>query len=164
MKKAFAALAAVMALAAAPPRAAAQGTLPLSAGVRFDAAIPTGNFSESFISGLGWAADVGLDLSPTFSLYGAYSRFEFPVTGENDVKARDDGFSAGGKLMLGTGGGIWTPFLQFGALFHDDTGFEVGLGADYPINPAVSLAPLARYRKVGEASYVTLGLGLRLRP
>ena len=39
MKKAFAALAAVMALAAAPPRAAAQGTLPLSAGVRFDAAL-----------------------------------------------------------------------------------------------------------------------------
>jgi hypothetical protein len=58
-----------------------------------------------------------------------------------------------------------TSFAQFGALFHnDETGFEAGLGVDYPVGPAVTLTPLARFRKVGDTQYVALGVGLSLRP
>jgi hypothetical protein len=164
MKKAIAGLLACVALAAGAGHAAAQGNLPITVGARLDAALPVGDFADSYEMGLGWAVDASFDVSPTFSLYGGYSRFELPVKGDTDTKAREDGAEFGGRLSLGTGGGVWIPFAQFGVLLHDETGFEVGLGADYPVSNSLSLTPLARFRKLGDAQYVAAGIGLRFRP
>jgi hypothetical protein len=123
-----------------------------------------GDFKDAVKAGLGWSVDGAFDVSPNFSVYGGYSSFDFDVKGSS-VRARDDGFDVGGRLLLGTGGGVLNTFAQFGALFHNgDTGFEAGLGAEYPVGPAVTLTPLARYRKINDTQYVGLGIGLSLRP
>lgn len=164
MKRAIAGLLAVTALAAGAGRAQAQGTLPVSVQVRLDAGLPVGDFKDAVKAGLGWGVDGALDLSPNFAIYAGYSSFDFDIKSSN-VRARDDGFDVGGRLLLGTGGGVLNSFAQFGALFHNgDTGFEAGLGAEYPVGPAVTLTPLARYRKIGDTQYVGLGIGLSLRP
>ena len=55
-------------------------------------------------------------------------------------------------------------YLYANPLHNGDTGFEAGLGAEYGVSPAVTLTPLARYRKIGDIQYVGLGIGLSLRP
>ncbi|HEX8692075.1 MAG TPA: outer membrane beta-barrel protein [Longimicrobium sp.] len=163
MKKAFAGLLAALVLACGAERAAAQGTLPLSFGVRIDAGIPVGDTDDVLETGFGWGLEAAFDLTPTFALYGGYSSFSFDIT-DTDVEADFDGFEAGGRVLLGTGGAVWTPYAQFGALFHEDeVGFEVGLGADYPVGNALSLTPMARFRKIEDVQYVTLGVGLSVR-
>ena len=164
MTKAIVGLFAVAALAAGAGHAAAQGTLPISLEARIDAGIPTGNTADGLDVGLGWGVYGAFDLTPNFSIYGGYSQFSFDVKDAGDLNVKDDGFDLGGRVLLGTGAGVWTPFAQFGVLFHDETGFEVGLGADYPVGTGVSLTPLARFRKVGDAKYVGIGVGLSLRP
>jgi hypothetical protein len=132
--------------------------------VRLDAGLPVGDFKDAVKAGLGWEVDAAFDLSPTFSIYGGYTSFEFDVR-NSSLKLRDDGFDLGGRVLLGSGGGLLTTYAQFGALFHDgDTGFEAGLGAEYPVGPAVTLTPLARFRKIGDTQYVGLGIGLSVRP
>lgn len=163
MKKAIVGLFAVVAMGAVSGRAAAQATLPVTAEVRIDAGIPTGDLADGFETGLGWAVLGAFDLTPNLSVYGGYSRFEFNDKGDLDVDARDDGFDLGARVRFGNGG-VWTPFAQFGVLFHDETGFEAGLGADYPVGTGVSLTPLARFRKMGDAQYFGIGVGLSLRP
>jgi hypothetical protein len=163
MKKAFAGLLAALALACGAERAVAQGTLPLSFGVRIDAGIPTGDTGDVLETGFGWGVEAAFDLTPTFALYGGYSSFSFDAEDTGD-EADLDGFEAGGRVLLGTGGAVWTPYAQFGALFHvDEVGFEVGLGADYPVGNALSLTPMARFRKIEDVQYVTLGVGLNFR-
>ena len=164
MKRAIAGLLAVVALAAGAGRASAQGTLPVSFQVRLDAGLPLGDFKDATKAGLGWGVDAAFDVSPNFAIYGGYSSFDFDVR-SSTVTVRDDGFDVGGRVLLGTGGGVMTTFAQFGALFHNgDTGFEAGLGTEYPVGPAVTLTPLVRFRKIGDTQYVGLGIGLSLRP
>jgi len=164
MKRAIAGLLTVAALAGGAGRAQAQGNLPVSVQVRLDAGLPTGDFKDAVKAGLGWGVDGAVDLSPTFSLYAGYSSFDFDVR-SSTLKVRDDGLDVGGRVLLGSGGGILTTFAQFGALFHNgDTGFEAGLGGEYPVGPALALTPLVRYRKIKDTSYVGLGLGLSFRP
>jgi hypothetical protein len=164
MKRAIVGLLAVAALAAGAGRAQAQGTLPLALEVRLDAGLPMGDFKDQVKAGLGWGVDAAIDISPNFSIYGGYSSFDFDVR-SSTITLRDDGFDLGGRVLLGTGGGMLTTFAQFGALFHNgDTGFEAGLGAEYPVGPVATLTPLARYRKIGDTQYVGLGIGLSLRP
>lgn len=164
MKRAIAGLLAVVALTAGTGRASAQGTLPVSFQVRLDAGLPIGDFKDVTKPGLGWGVDAAIDLSPNFAVYAGYSSFDFDVR-SSTVTVRDDGFDVGGRVLLGSGGGTLSSFAQFGALFHnDDTGFEAGLGFEYPVGPAVTLTPLARYRKIGDTQYIGLGIGLSLRP
>jgi hypothetical protein len=165
MKRAIVGLLAVTALAAGAGRASAQGgTLPVTFEVRLDAGLPLGDFKDGVKAGLGWGVDGAFELSPNFAIYGGYSSFDFDVR-NSTVTVRDDGFDLGGRLLLGTGGGLMTTYAQFGALFHNgDTGFEAGLGMEYPVARAITLTPLARYRKIGDTQYVGLGIGLSLRP
>src|SRR5215218_5782865 len=149
MKKVIVGLFALAALGAVADRAAAQGTLPITLEARIDAGIPTGDLGDAFEAGLGWGVQGG---------------FEFNDKSDLDIDAEDDGFDLGGRVRLGTGAGVWTPFAQFGVLFHEETGFEAGLGADYPVGTGVSLTPMARFRKVGDAQYFGIGVGLSLRP
>src|SRR4051812_32191976 len=151
------------ALVAATP-AAAQGTLPIALELRGDAGVPLGDFHQRFNPGLGWGVQGNVDLTPAFTLYAGYSRAEFSVRYAGDVKARDDGFDLGGRAVLWTRGPLGTPFVQVGVLLHDETGVEAGLGTDYRIGNALGIVPLARFRKAGDAQYVALGVGLRLRP
>jgi hypothetical protein len=163
MKKAIVGLFAAAALFAGG-HAAAQGTLPISLEARIDAGIPTGDLHDAVDVGVGWGVQAAFDLTPNFAIYGGYSQFSFNVKDTDGVNVKDDGFDLGGRVLLGTGAGVWTPFGQFGVLFHDETGFEFGLGADYPVGTGVSLTPLARFRKVGDAQYFGIGVGLSLRP
>jgi hypothetical protein len=164
MKNAIVCLIAAGALVGSGAHGHAQNTLPISAEVRLDAGLPVSDLATSAKAGLGWSVGGGFDLSPTFMIYGDYSRFDFDLK-NSDAKARDDGFDVGGRVFLGTGGGVWTPFAQFGALFHNgDTGFEAGLGANYPVGNGAALTPLARYRHVSGADYFGIGVGLNLRP
>jgi hypothetical protein len=164
MKRAIAGLLAFTALAAGAGRAQAQGTLPVSVQVRLDAGLPLGDFKDAVDVGLGWGVDASFDLSPMFAIYGGYSSFDFDVN-SSTATVRDDGFDLGGRVLLGTGGSVLTTYAQFGALFHNgDTGFEAGIGAEYPVGPAVTLTPLARFRKIGNTQYVGIGVGVSLRP
>jgi hypothetical protein len=164
MKKAIVGLFAIAALASGGGRAAAQGTLPISLEARIDAGIPTGDLGDAVDVGLGWGVQAAFDLTPNFAIYGGYSQFSFGLKDIDGENLKDDGFDLGGRVLLGTGAGVWNPFAQFGVLFHDETGFEAGLGADYPVGTGVSLTPLARFRKVGDAQYFGIGIGLSLRP
>ncbi|HEU4560162.1 MAG TPA: outer membrane beta-barrel protein [Longimicrobium sp.] len=164
MKKVIVGAFALAALVVGADRAAAQGTLPVTIEARIDAGIPVGDLGDAFEAGLGWGVFGGFDLTPNLMIYGGYSRFEFNDKDGLDIEAEDDGFELGGRVRLGTGAGVWTPFAQFGVLFHDDTGFEAGLGADYPVGNGVALTPMARFRKVGDIEYFGVGVGLSLRP
>jgi hypothetical protein len=164
MKRAIVGLLAAAALAGGAGRAHAQGNLPVSVQVRLDAGLPIGDFKDGVKAGLGWGVDGAFDVSPNFAVYAGYSSFDFDVR-SSTLKVRDDGFDVGGRVLLGTGAGILNTFAQFGALFHNgDTGFEAGLGAEYPVGPALTLTPLARYRKIHDTQYVGLGIGLSIRP
>jgi hypothetical protein len=163
MTRAIVLLFALAALLRAAP-ATGQGTLPIAFEGRLDGGWPVSDFHDAFDAGLGWGVLGSFDLTPTFAFYGGYSRAEFPVRGAVDTKVRDDGFGLGGRATLGVGGSMWTPFLQVGVLLHDETGIEAGLGAQYPITAGVGVTPLVLYRSVGDARYVTFGVGLSLRP
>jgi hypothetical protein len=164
MQRAIVGVLAAAALAGGAGRAAAQGNLPVSVEVRLDAGLPVGNFKDATKAGLGWGVSGIVDVAPTLGLYVGYSSFDFDIK-DSTLRLRDDGVDVGARLLLGTGGGVLTTFAQFGALFHNgDTGFEAGLGTQYPVSTAVTLTPLARYRKIGDAQYVGLGIGLNLRP
>ena len=164
MKRAMVGLLAAAALAAGAGSAEAQGNLPVTVEVRLDAGLPMGDFHDAVRSGVGWGVSGMLDLAPNLGIYVGYSSFDFDLD-DSTLELRDDGVDVGARLLLGTGGGVVSTFAQFGALFHSgETGFEAGLGAEYPVSHAVSLTPLARYRKIGDAEYVGLGIGLSFRP
>ena len=163
MKRLFTGLLVALGVALGADHAAAQGTLPLSLGVRIDAGIPVGDDSEGIETGFGWGVEAAFDLTPTFAIYGGYSQFTFGIE-DFDEDVSEDGFEIGGRVMLGTGGAVWTPYGQFGAVFHEgETGFEVGLGADYPVGNALSLTPMVRLRSIDDLQYVTVGVGLSFR-
>lgn len=165
MKRAMVGLLAAAALAGGAGQARAQGgTLPVSVQVRLDAGLPLGDFKDATKAGLGWSVDGALDISPNMAVFVGYSSFDFDIK-DSDLRVRDDGLDVGTRLLLGTGGGVLNTYAQFAALFHNgDTGFEAGLGAEYPVSPAITLTPLARYRKIDDTQYVGLGIGLLLRP
>lgn len=92
------------------------------------------------------------------------SRFDFEVDdelGSGDVE--EDGFELGGKVSLGYSHSNGQPYFLLGALFHDDTGLEAGIGADYAVSWSVSVTPEVRYRTVDDIDYLTLGMGARFR-
>ena len=137
--------------------------LPLAFEARLDAGIPVGDESDGLDAGLGWGLTGALELTPTFSVYAGYSRFDFELE-DTDVDVQDDGLDVGARVSVGTGGGFWNPYVQFGALFHDDeTGFEAGLGGDYSVGSNLAVTPLVRYRNIDDFQYVSLGMGLNIR-
>jgi hypothetical protein len=163
MKKAYAGLLAAFALAATAPAAHAQTLIPLSAEVRLDAGIPTGGSHRVLDTGVGFAGNLGLSLSPRFTLYGGYSHTRFNLKGTSG-HATDDGFDLGGKAYMGTGGGVTNPYVQFAALFHNgNTGLEGGIGWQYGLGNSLSLTPSVRYRTIEGLHYVTGGVGLELK-
>jgi opacity protein-like surface antigen len=165
MKRAMVGLLAAAAIAGGAGHARAQGgTLPVSLQVRLDAGLPLGDFKDGTKAGLGWGVDGAFDVAPNLSVFVGYSSFDFDIK-DSDLRVRDDGVDVGTRLRLGTGGGVLSSYAQFAALFHNgETGFEAGLGAEYPVSPAVTVTPLARYRKVADTQYVGLGIGLMVRP
>jgi opacity protein-like surface antigen len=165
MKKTLAMLAAGAALAGAHPAAAQTTPIPLSFEARLDAGIPTGDAGEVFNTGVGFGLRASLDLAPTFAIYGGYSRFSFDVddNGLGDDHVTTDGFEVGGRIGLGTGAAVATPYAMLGALFQDgETGLEAGLGADYPVSYNLSVTPEARSRTINDFNYITLGIGARV--
>lgn len=150
-------------LGAAP--AAAQD-VPLSLELRLDAGLPVQDTDDLLDSGVGFGVRAMLDLAPTFAIYGGYSRFEFDVDedlGEGDVE--EDGFELGGRVVMGHGHGSAEPYFLLGALFHEDeTGLEAGIGADYGVSWNLSVTPEVRYRTIEDVDYLTLGIGVRIRP
>jgi len=163
MKKTITGLLVALAVAAGAGHAAAQGTLPLSIGVRIDAGIPVGDASDALETGFGFGVEAAFDLTPTFAIYGGFSQFQFDIE-DSDVEVEENGFDLGGRVLLGTGAGVATPYAQFGVLFHEDeVGFEAGLGADYPVGNSLSLMPMVRYRSIEDLDYVSVGVGLSFR-
>lgn len=165
-KTAFAVLFAALASAATAGSAQAQ-VLPLSVEPRIDAGIPVGDTGDVLETGFGFGINASLHLTPTFALYGGWSRFELGfkdnLSLEDGADFEDDGFHLGGKVLLGTGGGVVMPYLQAGALFHEETGFEAGGGLMYSVGSNLAVTPAATYRKIENLEYVTLGVGLNLR-
>jgi opacity protein-like surface antigen len=144
-------------------RSWSHNNFPISLEARLDAGIPVGDNPDDLDTGLGWGVGAALDLAPAFAISGEYSQFNFEFQ-DSDIERDTDGFGVGGRLHVGTGGGVWNPFLQFGALFHDDdTGFEAGVGGDYPVSGNLGVTPMIRFRKVDELQYLTLGFGLNFR-
>lgn len=164
MKKTLALLLAASSLALAAPAAA---QLPVSVELRLDAGIPTGDAADVVDTGVGFGVRAALDVAPTFAIYGGYSQFRFDfdddtVLGGGDIEL--EGFELGGRVGLGTGGGVANPYVMLGALFHEEeTGLEAGLGADYAVSYNVSVTPEVRYRTVDDFNYISLGLGARFR-
>ncbi|HEY0025724.1 MAG TPA: outer membrane beta-barrel protein [Longimicrobium sp.] len=164
MKKTLALLLVASSLAVAAPAVA---QVPLSVELRLDAGIPTGDAADEVDAGVGFGVRASLDLAPTFALYGGYSQFSFdyddgPILGGSEVEL--EGFELGGRVGLGTGGGVANPYAMLGALFHEDeTGLEAGLGADYAVSYNLSVTPEVRYRTIGDFNYISLGLGARFR-
>lgn len=142
--------------------------LPLSVEVRLDAGIPVQDTDEFLDRGVGFGARALLELAPTFAIYAGYSRFEFERDSDLIDDAPDleeDGFELGGRLSLGHGHGHTQPYVLLGALFHEDeTGLEAGIGADYGVSWNLSVTPEVRYRTIQDIDYLTLGIGLRIRP
>jgi len=162
MKNAYACLLAALGLLAAAPAAQAQVLLPVTAELRLDAGIPTGDIRHSLDTGVGFAGSVGLKLTPRFQVYGGYSRQQFSLKGTSG-HLTDDGFDVGGKAYLGSGGGVTNPYVQFGALFHNgDTGLEGGLGWQYGLGGALALTPSVRYRSIESLHYVSAGIGVEI--
>ena len=164
MKKGiFAGLVVAAAALAGAGGAQAQSTLPISVEGRVDLGVPVGDSDDLYETGVGFGVTGALQLTPLFGVYGGYSVFTFDFPDSED-ESETDGFEAGGRVTLGTGGGIYNPFFQLGVLFHDeDTGLEAGLGGYYPVGRNLSLTPMVRYRTVDDLDYVTLGVGLNLR-
>jgi hypothetical protein len=163
MKRAYAGLLAAFALAASAQGARAQVLIPVSAEVRLDAGMPTGRSRDALDTGVGFAGNLGLNLTPRFMIYGGYSRTRFS-TRIGGGHATDDGFDLGGKAYLGTGGGVTNPYVQFAALFHNgSTGLEGGLGWQYGLGGNLALTPSVRYRSIVGLHYVTGGVGLELK-
>lgn len=154
---------AVAAVLAGAGGAEAQSALPISVEGRLDVGIPVGDSDDVLEPGVGFGLTGALQLTPLFAVYGGYSKFSFDVD-DTGADVETDGGELGGRVTLGTGGGIYNPYFQFGALFHgDDTGVEAGLGGFYPVGQNISLTPMVRYRTVNDLDYVTVGVGLNLR-
>ena len=164
MKKTLALLLAASSLAVAAPAAA---QLPVSVELRLDAGIPTGDAADVVDTGVGFGVRASLDLAPTFAIYGGYSQFSFDYDDDTILDGGEvelEGFELGGRVGLGTGGGVANPYAMLGALFHEDeTGLEAGLGADYAVSYNLSVTPEVRYRTIDDFNYITLGLGARFR-
>jgi opacity protein-like surface antigen len=164
MKKTLALLLAASSLAVAAPAAA---QLPVSVELRLDAGIPTGDAADVVDTGVGFGLRASLDLAPTFAIYGGYSRFSFDH--DDDIvldggEVELESFELGGRVGLGTGGGVANPYALLGALFdEDETGLEAGLGADYAVSYNLSVTPEVRYRTIDDSEYISLGLGARFR-
>jgi opacity protein-like surface antigen len=162
MKKLYAGLLGALGLLAAPG-AQAQVLLPISAEVRLDAGIPVGSSRDVLDTGVGFAGNLGINLTPRFQLYGGYSSQQLSLKGTNG-HVTDDGFDVGGKAFVGTGGGVTNPYLQFAALFHNgNTGFEGGVGMQYGLGGNLALNPSVRYRSIEGLHYVAAGVGLEVR-
>jgi hypothetical protein len=164
MKKGiFAGLVIAAAALAGAEGAQAQSTIPISVEGRLDLGVPVGDAADVLEPGVGFGITGAFQLTPLFGLYGGWSSFEFDVD-DLDDEITSDGFELGGRVTLGTGGGIYNPYFQIGALFQDDeTGIEAGLGGFYPVGQNLSLTPMVRYRNIDELDYVTVGVGLNLR-
>lgn len=164
MKKTLALLLAASSLAVAAPAAA---QLPVSVELRLDGGIPTGDAADVLGTGVGFGVRASLDLAPTFAIYGGYSQFSFDYDDDIVLDGGEEeleGFELGGRVGLGTGGGVANPYAMLGALFHEDeTGLEAGLGADYAVSYNLSVTPEVRYRTIGDFDYISLGLGARFR-
>lgn len=148
-------------LASAGTAAAQTPLLPLSVEARLDAGLPVGDAGDVLDTGFGWGVQGNLGLTPNVGLYVGYSRFEFDIDGPIGGDVTSDGWEVGGRFSLGSNF-AFRPFAQVGAVFHEETGVEVGLGAIYPIAPTVSITPMVRYRSIDDLDYVTLGAGVRL--
>lgn len=160
MKKTL--FAAALAVAAMAGGAQAQ-TIPISVEARLDAGLPVGDAADTYDQAIGFGVHAAFQATPLFALYGGYSRFEFDYD-NFDGDRKSEGLEVGGRVTLGTGGGIYNPFFQIGALlYEDDTGLEVGLGGFYPVAQNLSVTPMVRYRTVDDLDYVALGVGLNLR-
>lgn len=165
MRNWIAALAVGMMAAGAAAPAAAQ-EIPLAVEVRLDAGVPVDDAGELYEPGVGFGVRASLDVAPTFALYGGYSQFSFELDDDlvDDTENEVSGFELGGRLGLGSGGGTSTPYFLLGALFHEDKqGLEAGIGADYSVSWQLSVTPEVRYRKIGEFTYLALGMGARFR-
>lgn len=161
----FKTLLAGFAVLAAAPLAAQD--LPLSVEVRLDAGIPVQETDDLLDRGVGFGARALLELAPTFAIYAGYSRFEFEWDDDlvDGGELEEDGFELGGRLSMGHGHGHTQPYILLGALFHEDeTGLEAGIGADYGVSWNLSVTPEVRYRTIEDVDYLTLGIGLRIRP
>lgn len=157
---------AVGAMAAGVAAPAAAQEIPLSFEVRLDAGIPVDETGELYEPGVGFGVRASLDLAPTFALYGGYSRFSFELDDDlvDDPENEVSGFELGGRLGVGSGHGSSSPYILLGALFHEDQeGLEAGIGADYAVSWQVSVTPEVRYRKIGEFTYLAMGMGARFR-
>jgi len=164
MKKGiFAGLVIAAAALAGADGAQAQSTIPISVEGRLDLGVPVGDAADVLEPGVGFGITGAFQLTPLFGLYGGWSSFDFDLDGLDD-ELTSDGFELGGRVTLGTGGGIYNPYFQLGALFQDDeTGLEAGLGGFYPIGQNLSLTPMVRYRTIDNFDYLTFGVGLNLR-
>jgi hypothetical protein len=161
-KKLFAGL--VMAVAALAGAGGAQAqSLPISVEARLDAGLPVGDAADVYDQAIGFGIHAALQATPLFALYGGFSRFEFEREDDFDDR-KSEGLEFGGRVTLGTGGGIANPFFQLGALvYDDDTGLEAGLGGFYPVGQNLSITPMVRYRTIDELDYVAVGVGVNLR-
>jgi hypothetical protein len=185
MKKATFVLAALSVLGVAGT-ASAQSRIPLSVEIRGDAAIPTGDFADSFENGIGFTGSAALQLVPGFGLYGSYSRTNFSIDGADD-DVLDQGFAAGLTASLGGGAGRATPYVGAGLLFHElevegtevgdaKMGFEVGAGLAIPLGQRIRVTPAVGYRQYNieglslgglvntdmNVSYLNAGVGLNI--
>ncbi|HEV3049737.1 MAG TPA: outer membrane beta-barrel protein [Longimicrobium sp.] len=138
----------------------------LAAEVRLDAGIPVEETGEIYEAGVGFGLRGSLDIAPTFAVYGGYSQFNLEVDDDllPDGELEISGWELGGRVGVGHGGGSANPYVLLGALFYnEDTGVEAGVGADYGVSWNVAVTPEVRYRKVGNLTYLTLGMGARFR-
>lgn len=183
--KRFLSGAAVLGALAVAGGAAAQVEVatPISLEARGGIAIPSGDFADFADNAFGFGGSVHLQVAPRVSVYGGYSQTEFDME-PLGAEGTDRGWEAGARVAFpGVG---FSPWVRGGLLFHDfetevagvevdgddEVGFEVGVGAAFPLGPRVSVSPGVAYRRyatefVGgrdlDVSYVNLDIGLRMR-
>ena len=144
---------------------AAPAAAQLTAELRLDAGIPVEETGEIYDAGVGFGLRGSLDIAPSFAVYGGYSQFNLEVDDDilPDGELEVSGWELGGRVGIGHGAAA-SPYFLLGALFvDDDTGLEAGLGAEYGVSWNVAVTPEVRYRKVGNLTYLTLGMGARFR-
>jgi opacity protein-like surface antigen len=185
--KGFLSGAAVAAALVVAGGASAQGPLDISTPISLEArggiAIPSGDFADLADNAFGFGGSVHLQVAPRVSVYGGYSQTEFDMESLG-ADGTDRGWEVGGRVAFpGVG---FSPWVRGGLLFHDfetevagvefdgddEVGFEVGVGAAFPLGPRVSVSPGVAYRRystelpvLGErdVSYLNLDIGLRMR-
>jgi hypothetical protein len=150
----------VLALVAQPLHAQ-QGTPPISLEARGGYTFPLGSFSDDLgaESDFGYGAAVTFNVTPSFGIYGGWSRdvFQCEACGPGD-QIRASGFEMGGKFILPSEtrahpwvkAGLLAPrsVLRAGASrFESDRhlGFQAAVGLDAPLTETVSLSPALRF-------------------